>query len=397
MRVDVVSNLYPPAVVGGAERSAELLVQGLTAQGCQVRVITLAVPGAEQPRKGVVELPNPNPYWAYDEVDHPRGARMRWHISDLVSTKAVPGIRQAMHESTPDLVLTQNATGVGLRSLRAARAAAPGALFVHTLRDYSLSCVRTTRYKSPDNCTRTCLECVPRTLATGRSMSLWDGVVGVSQAVIDVHRGLGLFEGKPYRVIANAGSVAAAPELHRDRVPGSLGYLGRISEDKGVYDLLRALRRLLEAGVDVPPLLVAGEASTEESRRFERESAGLPVHRLGWVAPTVLLSQCEWLVVPSRWREPFGRVVLEAAQHDVGLVVSRAGGLPEAVQASGRNDAIFYEPGDVAELSTIVSSLSGFSHGPGTAPTLTPQQVAGEYLAFAEALLSGAAGISTDG
>lgn len=389
MRIDVISNLYPPAVVGGAELSVQLLVDGLREAGCDVRVITLASPhgGNAEDSPELATLPNPNPYWAYDNERHSVHARLRWHISDLVTTKALKDIRAAIAGSPPDIVLTQNLTGIGLRTVRAARASAPGAVFVHTLRDYSLVCVRATRYRDGSNCVRTCAACTPRAFGSRLASGIWNGLVGVSRAVIDVHRALGLFTHVPNKVIPNAWRPSPA-SVTSQRIPGSLGYLGRISEEKGIYDLLRAMRILSHQGLNPPPLLVGGDADASSTLRFNAEATGLPVRRLGWVEPHELLSMCDWLVVPSRWREPFGRVVLEGAAQGTGLIVARAGGLPEAVEETGHK-ALFFEPGDVEGLADKLSTLPVRRADPATATSsITPQNLASAYLTFAASLAS---------
>ena len=55
----------------------------------------------------------------------------------------------------------------------------------------------------------------------------------------------------------------------------------------------------------------------------------------GWVPPGevgALLQTAFAVVIPSRWREPFGLVALQAAEASRPVVASRVGGLPEIVQ-----------------------------------------------------------------
>ena len=54
--------------------------------------------------------------------------------------------------------------------------------------------------------------------------------------------------------------------------------------------------------------------------------------RSGWVSDTEeFISAADLVLVPSLWNEPFGRVAVEALRHGRIVLVSRYGGLPEAV------------------------------------------------------------------
>ena len=54
----------------------------------------------------------------------------------------------------------------------------------------------------------------------------------------------------------------------------------------------------------------------------------------GWVHPDdvpALINEGDLVVMPSRWREPFGLVAVQAGQMGRALVASRTGGIPEIV------------------------------------------------------------------
>ena len=54
--------------------------------------------------------------------------------------------------------------------------------------------------------------------------------------------------------------------------------------------------------------------------------------RSGWVSDTAeFISNADLVLVPSLWNEPFGRVAVEALRHGRIVLVSKYGGLPEAV------------------------------------------------------------------
>ncbi len=111
--------------------------------------------------------------------------------------------------------------------------------------------------------------------------------------------------------------------------------IGRLIREKG-FDVA------LEAFVDVREsfpearLTIAGDGP--ERAALEKQTTGLglggSVTFTGWVDPDAvfdLISRSTVMAVPSRWREPFGLVAIEAALMERPVVAARTGGLAEVV------------------------------------------------------------------
>lgn len=118
----------------------------------------------------------------------------------------------------------------------------------------------------------------------------------------------------------------------------TLGYLGRLSPDKGVDVLVAAVRRLLADGRDVR-LLVAGEArfvAPDVATRIEvgLKNLGARVTRQGWVPREAFFDAVDLAIFPSITEEAFGLVAAEAMAARCPFVVSDAGALPEVVGAT---------------------------------------------------------------
>lgn len=52
---------------------------------------------------------------------------------------------------------------------------------------------------------------------------------------------------------------------------------------------------------------------------------------VGTVKIEKFLPQLNFLIVPSQWNEPFGRVVIEANSYGIPVIASNKGGIPEIV------------------------------------------------------------------
>jgi len=203
-------------------------------------------------------------------------------------------------------------------------------------------------------------------LGTGYAVSSWaerlaveraDRVIAVSEqmrADITTH-----FRVDPDRVVVIHNGVDAAAfartaqrdalARHGVRAPYVL-FVGRISEQKGIFQLLEAAGAL-PPGVQL--VLCASSPDTPELlARLEVAVAGRPEIR--WInamlpVPEVvqLYSHAAVFVCPSIY-EPFGLINLEAMACGTPVVASRVGGIPEVV-VDGETGRLV-EPGNAAEL-----------------------------------------------
>jgi hypothetical protein len=87
MKICIVSNLYPPHIIGGAEITVAKLAEGLSLKGYQVMVITTSPQKEEsvETLNGVkVYRVNPwNLYTLYDHQDKPAINKALWHAMDI--------------------------------------------------------------------------------------------------------------------------------------------------------------------------------------------------------------------------------------------------------------------------------------------------------------------------
>ena len=67
-------------------------------------------------------------------------------------------------------------------------------------------------------------------------------------------------------------------------------------------------------------------------------------------AIAVILNRHRFIVVPSKWKEPFGIVALEGLASGCVPIVSRRGGLVEAIGSHG----YVFENGDASELADLL-------------------------------------------
>ncbi len=145
--------------------------------------------------------------------------------------------------------------------------------------------------------------------------------------------------------------------VHPDRV-FTIGYVGRLVRAKGLNVLIRALTSL--AGewrlriVGEGPLRGELEEQTEALGVAARVEFKRPVPSAG--VPAVL-RELDALVLPSlttrRWKEQFGRILVEAMACGVPVVGSSSGEIPNVVGNAG----VITPEGDARALATALAEL----------------------------------------
>ena len=137
---------------------------------------------------------------------------------------------------------------------------------------------------------------------------------------------------------------------------GSLvvGFAGRLEQRKGLYDLIAAWPRIVEA-VPHACLVIAGRGR-DEAKAWEKSSGMNGIHWLGYRAdvPSVLHS-VDIAVVPSHW-EGFGIIAAEAMLARVPVVAANASSLPEIIR--DEQEGLLIPPRDPAALADAVIRLA---------------------------------------
>lgn len=137
-----------------------------------------------------------------------------------------------------------------------------------------------------------------------------------------------------------------------------IGYLGRVTEEKGLATLAYALDTAVKGGADWR-LAVVGSGPYERELDHLVTELGLSerVVRTGFVPHTQApryLSAFDVLAVPSEtrpnWKEQFGRVIVEALSCGTVVVGSDSGEIPHLIKATG--GGLIFPEGDPAALAT---------------------------------------------
>lgn len=321
-----VNTLYHPDQMGGAEVSVQLLCEALYRKGHKVFVLSLGKENRVKRLNGVVTISlvtrNLYPVTLRKKVPWQQVA---WHLIDTFNLSYYFTIRRLLKRIHPHLINTNNLQGFSLFAWKAMKDRHVPLL--HTLRDYYILCHRNTLYKDGCQCGQLCMSCSAAFMVKKRLCDLPDGFIGISQHIINRHRQYHLGDDRPFWTLPNIQPAvkksADFSAVDADNI--RIGFLGRVTAEKGVPFLLDEMSRLKERNYT---LLLAGEYDEQFKKKLELQYPlkGRLVFA-GVIAPAAFFSRVDMVVMPSAWEEPFGRVVIEALAYNKPVCVAERGGL----------------------------------------------------------------------
>ena len=150
--------------------------------------------------------------------------------------------------------------------------------------------------------------------------------------------------------------------LPRDAIV--IGYFGRLTVEKGLMELAAALQ-LLAGETDLPPWFFCCVGNGRAERDVKRALSTLPAsyyRMLGALSHDrvgSLLAAVDVLVLPSRttprWKEQFGRILVEAMACGAAVVGSDSGEIPHLIERSG--GGLVFREGRPSELAACLVRL----------------------------------------
>ncbi len=291
------------------------------------------------------------------------GIRAAW------SQESYELIRMQLQHTAYDVVHVQNFFPLISPSVYFA-AQAEGVPVVQSLRNYRISCLNALFFRDNQPC-EACLgkkipwagirhrcyrDSLPASGATALAMMLhrtldtWRKKVDVYVAPTQFVRQKFIQSGlEPEKIIVKPNFVHPDPGIGAGQGGYAL-YVGRLSEEKGLDTLLAAWQTLdgklpLKIVGDGP----LGEHLAETLTHFSS---------VEWLGPKKLLEvyelmgQAMMLIMPSKWYETFGRVVIEAFAKGTPVIATDIGAIAELVE-SGRT-GLHFRSGDPVDLATQV-------------------------------------------
>jgi len=336
MKILIINSLYFPNIVGGAEKSVQIIVENLKKFDMIPVVVTISDEERIDYINGVkvYYVHHSNIYWSYYSKTKKYILKPFWHLFSLYNFIITKKVNSIIEKENPDVVHTNNLSefSVGIwRVLRKKKIPV-----IHTLRDYSLLCPRVTLFVRGSNCKNKKLVC-KLILAFRRHFSMYvDAVVGNSYFILREHLNSGFFKNSQQFVVYNSLETEKIIIKQKREHNLNFGFIGILSYHKGIELLLRLFKESNELN-----LHIFGKGINPDYEKYLKNkysSENIIFH--GFVKIEEAFDIIDVLVVPSLWNDPLPRVIYEAYSYGIPVIGSNRGGIPEIVE-TGKTGFIF--------------------------------------------------------
>jgi glycosyltransferase involved in cell wall biosynthesis len=394
LRVLYFAHGHPSVRPGGAEAYAHELYQAMRDQPyVEAALVCRVGDGVHLPRSGTLFSLVGQDTGQY--FLHTSGYHFDWVYGTVTDkeflTRHVDGFVRAFD---PDIVHFQHTQFMGYDIVRAVHNAAPNAGIVYTLHEYLPIChrdgqmVRTVDEKpcmeaSPQRCHECFPHIAPQTFFLRKrfiqsQIAFVDKFIAPSKFLGDRYVDWGLDPAKVWVEEYGRLPVTRHDSVSSRRFPDRFAFLGQLSRYKGVDLLVRAMELVEDAGSDTaasagtrraakpkPHLYLHGANLDIQREDFQRNLKALldkatNVTLVGRYAPQDLpqiMSEIDWVVVPSIWWENSPLVIQEAFMYGRPVITSDIGGMAEKV-TDGVN-GLHFRAGSARSLAEAITRAAG--------------------------------------
>lgn len=334
MRILLVSSLYYPKIIGGAEVSTQLLAEALTKDNmAEVHVLTTGESDIDEYINGVQihrrRMSNISSFWDFKSENN-YGKRIIYKLLDFYSLANKKIIEQLLKEIHPDVVHVN--TIYGFSPIIWSVSKNMGVPVVNTYRDYYVMCPRANLMSKGKACS------YPNIICRGyrKLFSQFLRKIDMHVAISDFVRNKILDQlGIESEVVFNSIQVdyglfkkCCDQKKYTNNEKRKFVYVGSLIPTKGILEFAKEFAGLQDIEAE---LHILGEGILRKDIE-SLNCKNIIMH--GFVTGEekhALLMDMDISVCPSLWEEPFGRVVIESYQYAMPVIGSNMGGIPELI------------------------------------------------------------------
>lgn len=336
MKVAIINSFYYPNMVGGTEHSVKILAEEL--QGCGVDVLVLSADGfccdddAVQQSVSVQRISHK--WFTADIFLGKKGFIRRLYsmVKTMYCRDSYNAVLSILEDWKPDVIHSNGLYGLSPLVWKAARHF--DIPVVHTLRDYYLL-----DPKSVMDATPRWLEGIYETYMRYMTSRYVNCVTAPSAKTIEIHQTHGFFKNCekiriPNCIQFDVERFKQSIDTHASRaVTSKYLFIGALAKHKGIDILLAEFSNCPDPSIS---LHIAGSGPLESYvLKSAQDDSRIIFHgQLDSISLERLYEDCDVLIVPSVWDEPFGRVVIEGFLHGLPCIGTMRGGVAEILEES---------------------------------------------------------------
>lgn len=342
MKICFITNLYPPAVLGGAEIVVEKMALAMIKYGHQSIIITTSPDYEEhvinRDNTTIYQINTTALYPPFKQTEASGLKKPFWHILDLWNNKTLNKIKEILAKEKVDIIHINNYKGLSLSCFKAGKDLNIPVVFES--HDFSLICPRANLIRGNN------------TLCDGRNFIcnqyvnrqrklLNDNVdllISPSNFMINKFKENNFFNNTPCVKIPLA-TEYESNKSNKSYESIDITYIGTLGKHKGVHTLIESFKSIDD---DRLKLHIIGKGYDEEEfKEMAKEDKRIIFH--GFVDNREIMKYYELtnvLVIPSICYDNSPLVIYESFSTGTPVIGSNIGGIPELIN-EGYNGFLF--------------------------------------------------------
>lgn len=233
--------------------------------------------------------------------------------------------RKELADFEPDVVHTNNISGFSVSIWNEVKK--KGIKLIHTARDYYLFHPSSTLYVKGKNLHPDAFSVYLWSILKKLQSNKVDTFVGISDFIREFHVN-NLFFQKARRCTTIYNAVEIDVVKKRPSEHAVIGFIGRLTEDKGFDQFCEIAEQL--KGKDNIEFVAAGRFNSDHAgKALDKRAQNAGIDTLGFIPLIDFLEKVDSVVLPIKWREPFGRAVVECAMSEKIVLTNAFGGVSE--------------------------------------------------------------------
>lgn len=356
MRILFVNTFYYPNMQGGAEQSVKLLAEGLYKNGNQVAVYCA---DSKDGKNKVEEINGIRVYrcttgkfnlfrYSYEKSKIGKLEKITQKLYTYYNSVAERDFIRVCGDFKPDVIHTNTLYGIPCTVWKAAKK--KGIPVLHTIRDTAI--ISSVQYGHKIN---PIIEKFHRLYMRYYS-AFAAGVTAPSEYTLSTSLAVGSFKNAVVKkcvfnsVELNPTELQAAVAEKKQRTSKHIKfmYAGRLVPIKGIEHMIAAFEKMKYQDCE---LFICGGGEMQPYVEMKAKENPKIVYcgKLNNKQLSDKYRECDVLIVPSDWPEPFGRVVIEGNKYGMPVIATRCGGIPEIIGTA--KGGVLYQAGNVDELA----------------------------------------------
>ncbi|MBO7719375.1 MAG: glycosyltransferase family 4 protein [Methanosphaera sp.] len=350
MKIAMISNLYPPNILGGAEIIVEKLVRNIADKDHEVVVITCSIDDEERIQKEdnitIYHINKTKLYPVYKQTEAKGYMKPLWHLFDLWNRSCEKRIIEIVKKEKCDIIHINNFKGLSLSCFEVGKKLNIPVVFES--HDFSLICPRANLIRGNDTlCTEKNQICeayvkIQRKLLDDNV----DLMIAPSNFMIDKYTENDFFA-QTRCIKIPLGIDFERKKTTKDYDCIDFTYIGSLGKHKGVDTLINAFKEIDDENIRLH--LIGKGYDEEEFKQLAGEDKRIIFH--GFVDNRKIKEYYRLsnvIIIPSICYDNSPLVIYESFTTATPVIGSNIGGIPELID-DGKNGYLF-EAGDVQDL-----------------------------------------------